>query len=64
MSCSTKLRGTGHPLLATAACVPDAAQKIVFDPYQATRYVKKEAAGSPGLDLVRVNRMPGQGRSA
>ena len=51
-------------ILATAACVPDAAQKIVFDRYHATRYVKKEAAGSLYLDLVRDNRMPGRGRSA
>ncbi len=51
-------------LLATAAGVPDAAQKIVFDRCHATRYVKKEAAGSLNLDLVRDNRMPGRGRSA
>lgn len=51
-------------ILATAACVPDAAQKIVFDRYHARRYVKKEAAGSLNLDLVRDNRMPGRGRSA
>jgi hypothetical protein len=51
-------------ILATAAGVPDAAQKIVFDRYHATRYVNKEAAGSLNLDLVRDNRMPGRGRSA
>jgi transposase len=51
-------------ILATVACVPDAAQKIVFDRYHATRYVKKEAAGSLNLDLVRDNRMPGRGGSA
>ena len=51
-------------ILATAACVADAAQKIVFDRCPATRYVKKEAAGSLNLDLVRDNRMPGRGRSA
>ena len=51
-------------ILATAACVPDAAQKIVFDRYHATGYVKKEAAGSLHLDLVRDNRRPGRGRSA
>jgi transposase len=51
-------------ILATAACVPDAAQRIVFDRYHATRCVKKEAAGSLNLDLVRDNRMPGRGRSA
>jgi transposase len=51
-------------ILPTAACVPDAAQKIVFDRYHATRYVKKEAAGSQSLDLARDNRMPGRGRSA
>jgi transposase len=28
-------------ILATAACVPDAAQKLVFDHYHATRYVKR-----------------------
>ncbi|OGB93544.1 MAG: hypothetical protein A2Z31_08990 [candidate division NC10 bacterium RBG_16_65_8] len=43
-------------ILAAAACVPDAAQKIVFDRYHATRYVKNEAAGSLNLDLVRDNR--------
>ncbi|HSB79671.1 MAG TPA: transposase [Candidatus Methylomirabilis sp.] len=51
-------------ILAAAACVPDAAQKIVFDRYHATRYVKEEAAGALSLDLVRDNRMPGRGRSA
>ena len=51
-------------LLAAADCVPDAAQKVVFDRYHATRYVKKDAAGSLNLDLVRDNRMPGRGRSA
>jgi transposase len=51
-------------ILTTAACVPDAAQEIVFDRYHVTRYVKKEAAGSLNLDLVRDNRMPGRGRSA
>jgi hypothetical protein len=48
-------------ILATAACVPDAARKTVLDRYHATRYVKKEAAGSLNLDLVRDNRMPGRG---
>ena len=45
-------------LLAAATCVPDAAQKVVFDRYHATRYVKKETAGSLHLDLVRDNGMP------
>ncbi|HVO83365.1 MAG TPA: hypothetical protein VMU60_02955 [Syntrophobacteria bacterium] len=51
-------------ILATGACVRDAAQKIAFDRYHATLYVKKEASGSLNLDLVRDNRMPGRGRSA
>jgi transposase len=51
-------------ILATAACVPDAAQTIVFDRYHATPSVKKETAGSLNLDLVRDNPMPGRGRSA
>ncbi len=51
-------------ILATAARVPDAAPKIVFDRSHATRYVNKEAAGPLNLDLVRDNRMPGRGGSA
>jgi hypothetical protein len=51
-------------ILATAACVPDVAQKIVFDRYHATRDVKEEAAGSLHLDLARDSRRPGRGRSA
>ena len=51
-------------ILAAATCIPDAAQKVVFDRYHSTRYVKKESAGSRNLDLVRDNRMPGRGRSA
>ena len=51
-------------ILETAACVPDAAQKIVFDHCHAARHVRKEAAGSHHLDLVRDRRMPGRGGSA
>jgi hypothetical protein len=50
-------------ILATVACLRDAAQKIAFDRYHVTLSVKKEAAGSLNLDLVRDNRMPGRGRS-
>jgi len=51
-------------ILATGACVRDAARKIVLDRYHATLYVKKEAAGSLNLDRVRDNRTSGRGRSA
>jgi hypothetical protein len=49
---------------ATREGLPEGVEKIVFDRYHATRSVKKDAAGSLNLDLVRDNRMPGRGRSA